>query len=170
MLYFNTVDFRIHFNIWKADLHLPPSLFFYLKIFSADVEIVHPPLQEERFAEECRRAEFLSLPFNTAPPVAVTPTLKLFSSLLYNCNFASVVNCNINIFCTGYLICNPRKECILTGWESLVDRLQAEGVAQIRWELMVCLPASNIWIRSRSFHFRLSRSLSHVHLLFLGSS
>jgi hypothetical protein len=39
-------------------------------------------------------------PFNTAVPhVMVTPpTAKLFSFLLQNCNFATVMNCNINNF------------------------------------------------------------------------
>lgn len=34
------------------------------------------------------------------------PNYKMISLLLYNCNFANVVNCNVNIWCAGYLICN----------------------------------------------------------------
>jgi hypothetical protein len=36
-------------------------------------------------------------PFNTVPHVVVTPNIKLFSLLLHNCNFASVLNCSVNI-------------------------------------------------------------------------
>jgi hypothetical protein len=37
-------------------------------------------------------------PFNTVPHVVVTLTVKLFSLLLHNCNFAIVMKHNINIF------------------------------------------------------------------------
>jgi hypothetical protein len=36
-------------------------------------------------------------PFNTVPHVVVTPTRKLFSLAFYNCNFATIMNCNVNI-------------------------------------------------------------------------
>ena len=43
-------------------------------------------------------SSFLVLwPFNTVPHVVVTPTIKLFSLLLHNCNFATVMNNNANI-------------------------------------------------------------------------
>jgi hypothetical protein len=37
-------------------------------------------------------------PFNTVPQVGATPTIKLFLLLLYNCNFATVMNSNVNVF------------------------------------------------------------------------
>jgi hypothetical protein len=41
---------------------------------------------------------FLMLgPFNTAPHVAVTPNHKIILLLLHNCNFATVMNCDVNI-------------------------------------------------------------------------
>jgi len=40
---------------------------------------------------------FLMLPpFHTAPCVVVTPTIKLFLLLLHKCNFATVLNYNVN--------------------------------------------------------------------------
>ena len=51
-------------------------------------------------------------------------TIKLFSWLLHNCNFAAVMNCNKNIWYTGYLICDPYEKVIWPlkgswpiGWE-----------------------------------------------------
>ena len=42
-------------------------------------------------------SSFLMLqPFNTVPPVAMTPTIKLFSLLLHNCNFATVMKYDVN--------------------------------------------------------------------------
>ena len=35
--------------------------------------------------------------FNIAPHVLVTPTIKLFSLLLHNCNFATAMNYNVNM-------------------------------------------------------------------------
>jgi hypothetical protein len=35
---------------------------------------------------------FMLQAFNTVPPVVVTPTIKLFSLLLHNCNFATIMN------------------------------------------------------------------------------
>jgi hypothetical protein len=37
-------------------------------------------------------------PFNTVPYVVVTPAIKLLSLLLHNCNFATVMNHNVNSF------------------------------------------------------------------------
>lgn len=40
---------------------------------------------------------FLMLwPFNTVPQVVLTPNHKVISLLLHNCNFATVVNRNVN--------------------------------------------------------------------------
>lgn len=92
--YFNTVVFRIYFTFLKAGLRLPLSLFFCLKIFPADVVIVH-------FPADVGETELLNLPklrsFNTH--VVVTP-IKLLSLLLHFCNLAAVLN-----FQCKYLIC-----------------------------------------------------------------
>lgn len=37
------------------------------------------------------------LPFNTVLRVVVTPITKLFSLLLHNCHFATVMSRNVNI-------------------------------------------------------------------------
>ena len=47
-------------------------------------------------------------PFNTFFPVVVTPNCKIIL-LAHNCNFVTVINCNINIQCTGYLVCNIQR-------------------------------------------------------------
>lgn len=36
-------------------------------------------------------------PFNTVPHAVVTPSIKLFSLLLYNCNFVTVMNHDVII-------------------------------------------------------------------------
>ena len=42
-------------------------------------------------------SDFLKLrPFNTVPHVVVTPNHKSISLLLHNCNFATLMNCNVN--------------------------------------------------------------------------
>jgi hypothetical protein len=43
----------------------------------------------------------------------VTPNHKMISLLLYDCNFATVTNCNINIISVGYLIFDPQN-CVTT--------------------------------------------------------
>ena len=46
---------------------------------------------------------------NTVSHVVVNPNHKIISLLLHNCNFATVVNHNVNILYAGYLICNSPK-------------------------------------------------------------
>lgn len=43
---------------------------------------------------------------NTVLHAVVTPTTKLLSLQLCNCNFAAVLNCNVNICYAGFLICH----------------------------------------------------------------
>jgi hypothetical protein len=43
------------------------------------------------------------------PHVLVTPNHKIISLLLPNCNFATVMNCNVNMPDAGYLICDSVK-------------------------------------------------------------
>jgi hypothetical protein len=53
---------------------------------------------------------FLMLrPFNTVPPVVVTPTHKITSLLLYNYNFATVTVINKYLICRIYDIGPPKK-------------------------------------------------------------
>lgn len=47
-------------------------------------------------------------PFTTFPHGMVTLNRK-FCYLLYNCNFAMVMNCNVNIQFAGYPIYEPQK-------------------------------------------------------------
>ena len=49
-------------------------------------------------------------------------------------------------------------------------KLPAEGMAQIKCELKVDHPTPKNWIRSRSFHFKLSRNHLKVCSLFSGFS
>lgn len=52
---------------------------------------------------------FLMLqPSNTVSHVVVTTDYKFISLLLHNCNFASVMNHNVNIWYAGYLISDPQ--------------------------------------------------------------
>jgi hypothetical protein len=83
---------------------------------------------------------------NTVFHVVVTPpTIKLFLLLLHDCNCATVMNCNVNIWYALlpswlesidiqdiYLICDPCGDPVInppqneswpTGWESLAQRL-----------------------------------------------
>lgn len=52
-------------------------------------------------AEDVSRVVVLNLPnsasFNAVPHVVVSPNHTFIYLLLYNCRFATVVNCNINI-------------------------------------------------------------------------
>jgi hypothetical protein len=49
-------------------------------------------------------------PFNTAPYVVVSPpTIQLFSWLLYNCNFATVINHSVNTCVLLKALGNPRE-------------------------------------------------------------
>lgn len=45
--------------------------------------------------------------FNTVPYVAVTPTMKLLSFIIWNCNFVIVINSNINIHVSLWSWINP---------------------------------------------------------------
>jgi hypothetical protein len=45
--------------------------------------------------------------FNTAPHAVVTPTHTITLLLLHKCNFATVMNHNVNIWHAGYLIDDP---------------------------------------------------------------
>lgn len=47
-------------------------------------------------------------PFSSRPHVVVTSTHKTILFLLYNCDFATVMNGDVNTWYSGYLICDPR--------------------------------------------------------------
>ena len=59
--------------------------------------------------------------FDTFPHVGRRPTtINLLLPLLpHKCNFATVVNCSVNIWNARYLIFNPQRGSWLTGWETL---------------------------------------------------
>jgi len=48
---------------------------------------------------------FILQPFNIVPHIVVSH--NIISSLFHNCNFATVRNDQVNIWCVGNLLCNP---------------------------------------------------------------
>lgn len=60
-------------------------------------------------------------PFNTALRVVVAPTIQLSSLLLQNCCFAVVMNCNVSSWYGGYLIYDPPRGSLPTGWEPALE-------------------------------------------------
>ena len=53
---------------------------------------------------------FLMLwPFSTVLYAVVTLDHKVILLLLHNCNFTTVMNCNVNVWDTGYLICDSQR-------------------------------------------------------------
>lgn len=42
--------------------------------------------------------------FNTVPYIVLTPTIRLFLLLLCNYNFATILNCNVNIYNVKWLL------------------------------------------------------------------
>lgn len=54
---------------------------------------------------------FLLRPFNEVPQVVVIspPNHKIILMLLHNCHFATAMNCIVNIWYAGYLICNLQR-------------------------------------------------------------
>ena len=57
------------------------------------------------------------------------PTIRLFSLLLHDCNFATVVNCNVNIWYAGYLIFSS-----LRGLNPQVENHWSRNCLQKRWK------------------------------------
>ena len=63
-------------------------------------------------------------PFNTVPHVVVTPNDKIIPLLLHNCNFATNINHNVNIWpCGG---CNPQVEKL---WSSRSGQQKDQNLA-----------------------------------------
>lgn len=63
---------------------------------------------------------FLTLwPCNTAPHVVMTPNYKILSLLPPNCDSATAMNPNVNVWCAGHLTCNPQRGCDPQFWELL---------------------------------------------------
>jgi hypothetical protein len=88
----------------------PQGQTVYWFLFPAPENTEHTSLQGP--LNQWFSAVLMLRPFNTVPHVVVTPpsppTIKLIPLLLlYNCNFATVMNLNANICFTGYLICDP---------------------------------------------------------------
>lgn len=77
--------------------------------------------------------------FNTTPHVVVTPNPKQFQCYFINCNFATVMNCNISIWYAGYLICGPCKKVLQSSvgvFHRQIDK---------RWPLGMFHPSRSNW-------------------------
>jgi hypothetical protein len=88
---------------------LTPSYLFHFLAFRWAIIfcLITEPMGPSSHEREQWLSPFLMLrPFNAAPHV-LTPTIKLFSMLLQNCNFSTVMSHNINTWYVGYLIFNP---------------------------------------------------------------
>ena len=63
-------------------------------------------------------------PFNTVPQVVVKSpcptTIELSLLLLHNCNFATVMNCNISVGYAGYQVCDHRVRVVKTPTNGLL--------------------------------------------------
>jgi len=57
--------------------------------------------------------------FRRVPPAVVTPNYKGISLLLYNCNLATLMNCNVNIWYACCLTCDPQTASWPTDWKLL---------------------------------------------------
>ena len=53
---------------------------------------------KQTFIGQCFSTFLMLQPFNTVLHVVVTPNHTIISLLFHNCNFATVMNCNVNIF------------------------------------------------------------------------
>jgi len=73
-------------------------------------------------------------PFNTVLHVVVTPTVKSFSLPLYNCDFATVRHCNVDIWC---LICDPCKKVLQPqgGFDPQVENQCSKWISTTRFYL-----------------------------------
>ena len=52
----------------------------------------------EKGLSHCFPTFLMLRPFHIVPCAVVTPTITLFLLLLHNCNFGTVMECNINVF------------------------------------------------------------------------
>jgi hypothetical protein len=64
-------------------------------------------------------------PFNTVLHVIMTPGHKIITLLLQNCNFATVMNQDVNVWNAGHLICNPYER---------VHRLRTPALEDLSWQ------------------------------------
>ena len=55
-------------------------------------------------------------PFDAVPHVVVTPNYKIISLLLHNCDFATAINCNVNIRYAGYLAMRATPVGVVSHW------------------------------------------------------
>ena len=72
---------------------------------------LRPPLENEHLVQRFPTFSMLQ-PSNTLPHVVVTPDHKKISLPLYNCEFAAVMNRNINIWYVTLLLENHRLRTI----------------------------------------------------------
>lgn len=84
---------------------------------------------------EQRSSTFLTLrPFNTVPHVVMTPNHKIISLLLHSTNFATVMNCNVNICAFSWSQNHP----MVTSYERAMWP-PPKGLWPIGWEpLLLC--------------------------------
>lgn len=73
-------------------------------------------------------------PFNMVLHAVVIPNHKIISLLLHNCNLATIMNHNTNIFYAGFLICGPWKCC-----DSQVENCWSGGCARFPKTMMESL-------------------------------
>jgi hypothetical protein len=115
---------------WPRDLH---SIDWELKLAGRSVEHggqIHPraalsladgessPVPKQRGLPHSAYSAKSPLPstvdplIHSVPHAAVTPNHKIPSLLLHNCNFATVMNLNVNIWYAGCLICNSCEKVV----------------------------------------------------------
>ena len=69
-------------------------------------------------------------PFNTVPHVMVTDNPKIISLLLHNCNFATVMNHNVNFWYAGNLYVTPMKGLLTyTLRTATIDETRIQGLS-----------------------------------------
>ena len=95
--------------------------------------------------------------FNTVPHVVVTPTIKIFLLQPHNCNFAIVMNQNVNFWYAGYVICKPCDRTVQITKEVPTHRLKA---IPFKWGTFSSLSLHHILNLNfeRYFPFKLCRN------------
>jgi hypothetical protein len=98
---------------------------FLIVISEARLQLLHQWFSNSLMLQLC----------NTVRRVIVTPNQKTILLLLHNCKFATVMNCNVNAWYAGYLICNPYERVVhpQRGCDLQIDNHCAEV-------LHICMP------------------------------
>jgi len=115
-----------------------------------------PPVHTDRHNLEGSGREVLNIP-NVTFSYSST-NCKIISLLLHNFNFAIVMNCNVNVWNTGYMICDS---CARTIWAHKGVSIQGlrttdlelvGGPYRRRWVAQCCRGGVSISRRQRIFH------------------